>query len=51
MSYAVEDLEETVAELITSGIKMNKRTHALLLMFYLADADLDVRLCSQTAFH
>ena len=42
MSYSVEDLEETVAEMLTVGIKMDKRTHTLLVVFYMLQQDVDV---------
>ena len=41
-AYAIEDFQEVIASIITAGMKMNKRTHALQLMVYLQEADLDV---------
>ena len=41
-SYSVEDLEAVVAETLTLGMQSNKRTHALLLIFYQIEGDLDV---------
>ena len=42
-AYAMEDFQEVIASIITAGMKLNKRSHALQLMVYLQEADLDVR--------
>lgn len=42
MSYANEDFEEMVAQMVTIGLKMDKRTHALLTVFYMLEQDVDV---------
>lgn len=41
-AYAMEDFQEVIAGIITAGLKMNKRTHALQLMVYLLEHDVDV---------
>lgn len=46
-SYAVKDLEGVVAEVVTVGIQMNKRTHTLILMFYLMEENVDVSTLPQ----
>ena len=38
----MEDFQEVIASIITAGMKMNKRTHALQLMIYLQEVDIDV---------
>ena len=41
-SYALEDLEGVVAEIVRVGLKMNKRTHSLLMLYYFQDSNTDV---------
>ena len=44
-SYALEDLEGVVAEIVRVGLKMNKRTHSLLMLYYFQDSSTDVSSC------
>ena len=44
-SYALEDLEGVVAEIVRVGLKMNKRTHSLLMLYYFQDSNTDVSSC------
>lgn len=48
-AYATEDFQETIASILMSGLKMNKRTHALQLMLHIQDRDIDVSSLHPTA--
>ena len=41
-SYAVDDREGIIMEVLEKGLRFNKRTQSLLLMSYLQDYDLQV---------
>lgn len=41
-SYAADDFAETVADMVTIGVKLDKRTHTLMMVFYMLEQDVDV---------
>ena len=43
MSYSVEDFEETVADMLIAGVKMDKRTHTMMMLFYMLQQEKEVQ--------